>query len=105
MTNLELTDHDKAALAAVLRATIAADRYPLSPRVRQLRAILERLEPPRTPRHGATGGAHNRLRVVELACREKSATQQAVPYPISTFWPGLSNASAKRPTILKPKRR
>jgi len=52
MTNLELTDHDKAALAAVLRATIAADRYPLSPRVRQLRAILERLEPPRTPRHG-----------------------------------------------------
>jgi len=46
MTNLELNDHDKAALAAVLRATIAADRFPLSPRVQQLRAILDRLEPP-----------------------------------------------------------
>jgi hypothetical protein len=47
MTRLELNDRDKAALTAVLRATIAADRYPFSPRVRQLRAILERLEPPR----------------------------------------------------------
>ena len=45
MTTLELNDHDKAALAAVLRATIAADRYPFSPRVQQLRAILERLDP------------------------------------------------------------
>jgi len=35
MTTLELHDHDKAALAAALRATIAADRYPLSPRVQQ----------------------------------------------------------------------
>jgi hypothetical protein len=40
MTTLELPDHDKAALAAVLRATIAADKFPLSsPRVQQLRAI------------------------------------------------------------------
>src|SRR5262249_60398081 len=46
MTTLELTDHDKPALAAVLRATIAADRHPPSPRVQRLRAILERLEPP-----------------------------------------------------------
>jgi hypothetical protein len=46
MTRLELNDRDKAALTAILRATIAADRYPLSPRVRQLRAILDKLEPP-----------------------------------------------------------
>ena len=46
MTTLELEDRDKAALAAVLRATIAADPFPLSPRVRQLRGILEKLEPP-----------------------------------------------------------
>ena len=46
MTTLELDDHDKAALADVLRATIAADKFPLSPQVQQLRAILERLEPP-----------------------------------------------------------
>ena len=46
MTTLELNDRDKAALAAVLRETIAADKFPLSPRVQQLRAILEPLETP-----------------------------------------------------------
>ena len=46
MTVIELTDHDKAALAAVLRATIAADPFPLSPRVRQLRVILDQLQLP-----------------------------------------------------------
>jgi hypothetical protein len=44
--NLDLTDEQTAALAAVLRRTIDADRYPLSPRVRSLQAILDQLEPP-----------------------------------------------------------
>lgn len=42
---MNLTDADKAALAALLRDMIAADRFPLSPRIRRLRAILAKLEP------------------------------------------------------------
>jgi hypothetical protein len=42
----DLTDDDKVALAELLRDTIAADRFPLSPRVRRLRAILAKLAPP-----------------------------------------------------------
>jgi hypothetical protein len=41
-----LDDSDKAALAELLRERIAADPYPLSPRVKRLRAILDKLEPP-----------------------------------------------------------
>ena len=41
----EFDDDDKATLAALLKQTIAADPFPMSPRVRQLRAILEKLKP------------------------------------------------------------
>jgi hypothetical protein len=41
-----LSPEDYATLAALLRDTIAADRFPLSPRVRRWRAILDKLEPP-----------------------------------------------------------
>jgi hypothetical protein len=41
-----LADADKAALIELLRETIAADRYPLSPRIQKLRAILAKLAPP-----------------------------------------------------------
>jgi hypothetical protein len=40
-----LTDAALAALAKLLRETIAADRFPLSPRVRRWRAILDKLKP------------------------------------------------------------
>ena len=46
----DLSDTDKADLAALLRATIAADRFPLSPRVRRWKAILDKLEPPASKR-------------------------------------------------------
>jgi len=42
----DLCDNDKAILAELLRDTIAADRFPLSPRIKSLRAILDKLEPP-----------------------------------------------------------
>jgi hypothetical protein len=42
----DLSDADKAALVALLKATIAADRFPRSPRIRALRRILDKLEPP-----------------------------------------------------------
>jgi len=42
----DLTPDDLDAIAKLLRETIAADRFPLSPRVRRWRAILDKLEPP-----------------------------------------------------------
>jgi hypothetical protein len=42
-----LTDDEKTALTALLKRTIDADHYPLSPRIRVLRGILARLEPPK----------------------------------------------------------
>ena len=40
-----LTSDEKVALAALLKRTIDADRYPHSPRVQTLQGILDRLEP------------------------------------------------------------
>ena len=42
----DLTAADRAILAALLRETIAGDRFPLSPRVRRWQAILDKLESP-----------------------------------------------------------
>jgi hypothetical protein len=46
MSTLDLTDADKAALVELLSVTIAANRSLASPRIRKLRAILDKLEPP-----------------------------------------------------------
>ena len=40
----DLTDSDQAILAEVLRETIAADRFPMSSRVRSLKAILAKID-------------------------------------------------------------
>ena len=45
---LDLTDEEKLALAAELKRTIAEDRYPLSPRICTLEAILAKIEPQST---------------------------------------------------------
>ena len=42
----DLSPEDYAAIAVLLRDTIKADRFPLSPRITTLRAILDKLEPP-----------------------------------------------------------
>jgi len=42
---LDLTADEKLALAPELKRTIAQDRYPMSPRVQTLKAILAKLEP------------------------------------------------------------
>ena len=44
--HLDLSDDESAALSQFLRKGIADDRYPLSPRVRTLQRILDKLEPP-----------------------------------------------------------
>jgi hypothetical protein len=41
----DLNSAEMAAVAAVLKDAIDRDRFPLSPRVQQLRAILSKLEP------------------------------------------------------------
>jgi hypothetical protein len=40
---LDLADDEKAALIELLRGTIDRDRFPLSPRIKLLRSILEKL--------------------------------------------------------------
>ena len=44
---LPLSGDEKLALVAGLKRLIDEDRYPLSPRVRTLEAILARLQPPK----------------------------------------------------------
>jgi hypothetical protein len=45
MKNVELSDAETAALINVLKRAIIEDRYPLSPRVRTLVEILNKLRP------------------------------------------------------------
>ena len=49
--HLDLTDQETAALTQELREIVENDRYPFSPRIRTLRAILAKFrpEPPREP--------------------------------------------------------
>lgn len=44
---LDLDDDETAALVALLRRTLDAARYPLAPRYNVLRAILDKLDPPK----------------------------------------------------------
>jgi hypothetical protein len=41
---MNLTDDDIATIVRLLRGTIAADPYPLSPRIKRLKAILAKLD-------------------------------------------------------------
>jgi hypothetical protein len=43
--HLDLTDEEAAALTQELHDIVESDRYPLSPRIRTLRAILDKLRP------------------------------------------------------------
>jgi len=43
--NLELSDEEAAALTQELHDIVENDRYPFSPRIRALRAILVKLRP------------------------------------------------------------
>ena len=43
---LDLDDSERAALVALLTAEIETTRWPMAPRTKALRAILDKLEPP-----------------------------------------------------------
>jgi hypothetical protein len=45
----DLTDADIAALTHLLRRAIDGDRYPLSPRILNLKALLAKLDPASVP--------------------------------------------------------
>ncbi|MGA8760018.1 MAG: hypothetical protein WB611_27605, partial [Stellaceae bacterium] len=45
MPTSNLTDEDRADLARFLREAIEADRFPFSPRVKQLKALLAKIDP------------------------------------------------------------
>jgi hypothetical protein len=45
--NLDLTDEETAAPTQELHGIVENDRYPFSPRIRNLRAILNKLRPER----------------------------------------------------------
>jgi hypothetical protein len=45
MQHLDLTDDEAAALTQELHDIVENDRYPFSPRIRTLRAILNKLRP------------------------------------------------------------
>jgi len=47
--SLDLTTDELAALARLLRQHIAADRFPLAPRLRPLKSALAKLDPPAIP--------------------------------------------------------
>ena len=44
--HLDLSDDQTAALKRLLRKTIDEDHFPLSPRIRVLQGILDKIEPP-----------------------------------------------------------
>ena len=44
--NLDLSEDEKLSLADLLKRTIEDDRYPLSPRIRTLKDVLAKIEPP-----------------------------------------------------------
>ena len=87
---LDLTDEESAALLSLLNRVIADDRYPLSPRIRVLRAIRAKLpgapqEPPparpptaeeRTPRRAPRAG---RPRRCDHAGGDRGASCKARP--------------------------
>jgi hypothetical protein len=63
----DLTDEEAAALTQELRDIVESDRYPFSPRIRTLRAILAKLRP-------------EPVRGVDLRSRlERSSTQPLSP--------------------------
>jgi hypothetical protein len=51
MPVFDLTDDERAALIALLKGTIDRDRFPLSPRIRLLRACFWRVATDRTSMH------------------------------------------------------
>jgi hypothetical protein len=55
--DLTLTDDERTELVRALRAIVTTDRFPLSPRVRRLKRVLDKLEAADTPVNQRRAGA------------------------------------------------
>jgi hypothetical protein len=80
---LDLTE-ESASLAALLRRVISDDRYPLSPRIRTLRGILDKIEPPPAlaplpppPKHYEPPRAKRRTRPADDARQRRRGARAA----------------------------
>ena len=49
MARLDLSDEERDELVRALREMIDGDRFPLSARVRRLKSVLDKLDPPKAP--------------------------------------------------------
>ena len=49
MSTIDLTENERAALAAFLREAIAVDPYPLAPRWRPIKSALAKIDPQSEP--------------------------------------------------------
>jgi hypothetical protein len=75
MPELDLTDDELAAVMALVRRTVDADKFPLSPRLAPLRSALAKLDPrPAKPRRelpplpsGPMVGSRRKARRWEIA--------------------------------------
>jgi hypothetical protein len=87
MPTFELSDDEHAALLSYLRQQLDAERYPLSPALRPIRAVLAKLEPPKP--------AGRTIATPEAAGRAKlGAIEKAAPVvPSSTHRRGNDCAS------------
>ena len=105
-----LTDDEKTALVALLKRTIDDDRYPLSPRIRTLRGILAKLEPPRPAPAPLTAGAmsHRREGGTGGGGMAESMSEPAKSSKIGSRWvTGESSTKMTRqrsPTLDHPQR-
>jgi nitrate reductase NapE component len=82
MQHLDLSDDEAAALVALLTRTITDDRYPLSPRIRALKAILAKLRPgpgANTAAEGVCAATSN--------SRQMTAQVKFNVYLYVLFWP------------------
>jgi hypothetical protein len=74
--NLALTESERGALVTMLRTTISADKFPLSPRIRTLRSILEKFGT------ASTGGrTHPGTQATGRADRDAEEGKPAAPAP------------------------
>jgi hypothetical protein len=80
--HLELSDEETAALIRELHDIVESDRFPLSPRIRTLQGILDKLEPPPAREPPAADEA---LRTAAIHPRAATARVKSSPGPRATL--------------------
>jgi hypothetical protein len=80
---LDLTDEETEALARLLRQTIDDDRYPLSPRIRTLKATLAKIRPePARALAAAAGRPIEKAPRLQVGERRSAIPVLSMPEPL-----------------------